>query len=71
MDFATTTTARDYTDRVNAFISANIRPIESKYAQLVKDNQPAAIDLVNALKALAKESGLWNLFLPDSRFGPG
>ena len=71
MDFATTTTARDYTDRVNAFISANIRPIESKYAQLVKDNQPAAIDLVNDLKVLAKESGLWNLFLPDSRFGPG
>ncbi len=71
MDFAPTEKARDYTDRVAAFVSAELQPIESEYHRLLQSDQPAALALVDQLKESARAAGLWNLFLPDSRFAPG
>ncbi|MCH9719503.1 MAG: acyl-CoA dehydrogenase family protein [Actinomycetia bacterium] len=71
MDFAPTERARDYTQRVAAFISAELRPVEPEYHQLLQSDQPAALRLVDQLKESAKGAGLWNLFLPDGRFGAG
>lgn len=71
MDFAPTEKARDYTQRVAAFISAELRPVEPEYQQLLRSDQPAALELVDQLKESAKAAGLWNLFLPDGRFGAG
>lgn len=71
MDFAPTERARDYTQRVAAFISAELRPVEPEYHQLLQSDQPAALRLVDQLKESAKAAGLWNLFLPDGRFGAG
>jgi len=71
VDFAPTERARDYTQRVAAFISAELRPVEPEYHQLLQSDQPAALRLVDQLKESAKGAGLWNLFLPDGRFGAG
>jgi acyl-CoA dehydrogenase len=71
VDFAPTEKARDYTDRVAAFVSAELQPVESEYQRLLQSDQPAALALVDQLKESARAAGLWNLFLPDSRFAPG
>ena len=50
----------------------HIYPNEATYRQQVGEGdrwQPTPI--VEALKPKAREMGLWNLFLPDRRYGPG
>jgi acyl-CoA dehydrogenase len=71
MDFSPSPRARDFTHRASAFIDEWIRPRESQYQHLVGSDQTAAIEFVDGLKSRAREEGLWNLFLPDARFGPG
>ena len=73
MDFELTERCRDYQARVQAFMDEHIYPNESTYHQ-----QMAAADtphhqpqILEDLKAKAKQDGLWNLFHPDPRWGPG
>jgi len=50
----------------------HIYPNEGTYRQQVGEGdrwQPTPI--LEALKPKARETGLWNMFLPDSRYGPG
>ena len=50
----------------------HIYPNEATYRQQVAEGdrwQPTPI--VESLKPKAREMGLWNLFLPDTRYGPG
>jgi acyl-CoA dehydrogenase len=59
-------------ERLLAFMDEHIYPNEATFRQQVAEGdrwQPTPI--VEALKAEAKAKGLWNLFLPDSRYGPG
>lgn len=71
MDFAPSERARDYTQRAARFIDEWVRPLEPEYLAAVKADVPRALALVDQLKDAAREEGLWNLFLPDARFGPG
>ncbi len=73
MDFAYTEKVEQYRSRVQAFMDAHVYPnLETYRAQ-----QAAAADrwqpvpVVEELKAHAKAEGLWNLFLPHSRYGAG
>jgi acyl-CoA dehydrogenase len=55
-----------------AFMDEHIYPNESTYAAQVDEGdrwQP--VPLIDDLKRKARDEGLWNLFLPDSRFGAG
>jgi acyl-CoA dehydrogenase len=59
-------------DRLLAFMDEHIYPNEGTYRQQVGEGdrwQPTPI--FEALKPKAREMGLWNLFLPDTRYGPG
>ncbi|HZM60804.1 MAG TPA: acyl-CoA dehydrogenase family protein [Vicinamibacterales bacterium] len=59
-------------DRLLAFMDEHIYPNEGTYRQQVGEGdrwQPTLI--LEALKPKAREMGLWNLFLPDTRYGPG
>jgi acyl-CoA dehydrogenase len=59
-------------DRLLAFMDEHIYPNEGTYRQQVGEGdrwQPTPI--LEALKPKAREMGLWNLFLPDTRYGPG
>ena len=59
-------------DRLLAFMDEHIYPNEGTYRQQVGEGdrwQPTPI--LEALKPKARETGLWNMFLPDSRYGPG
>jgi len=59
-------------DRVSTFLDAHVYPHEKTYLEQIADGdrwQPTAI--VESRKELAKEAGLWNLFLPESDLGAG
>ncbi len=66
MNFAQSQKALEFSERVEAFMSANIYPNEQRYRDEIEEGdrwQP--IELIEELKSKAKAEGLWNLFLPD------
>ncbi|MGE0180581.1 MAG: acyl-CoA dehydrogenase family protein [Sphingomonas sp.] len=65
MDFDLTERERFYRDRVRDFIETRIRPRNADYkAQLAAGDRWQPIPVIEELKPLAREAGLWNLFMP-------
>lgn len=69
-----------YSDKVNAlrekvtdFMDRYIYPNEVTYKEQIEasGNPHHHAEVVDDLKELAQEAGLWNLFLPDKEFGAG
>ncbi|MFW8590394.1 acyl-CoA dehydrogenase family protein [Glaciecola sp. 2405UD65-10] len=78
MDFSHNPKTLDYISRIRAFMDENVYPIEDKlYAEIHADNpdgnwkQWRLHPEIVRLKKLAKEQGLWNLFLPDEKLAQG
>ncbi|MEJ2129475.1 MAG: acyl-CoA dehydrogenase family protein [Woeseiaceae bacterium] len=73
MDFDHNEKTRDLLERLQAFMDEHIYPHEQTFFDQVDamgdDWQPAPI--IEELKPKAREAGLWNLFLPDSKLGAG
>jgi acyl-CoA dehydrogenase len=68
MDFAMSAKAQDYHKRLSAFMTEFVFPAEAAYHQYRAEAGPTdhtVPPVVEELKALAKERGLWNLFLPS------
>ena len=69
--------ARPLMDAVQKHIKENVEPITEEFFALDKDKtnrwswHPRQLELLDGAKARAKESGLWNFFLPDSEMGDG
>jgi len=58
------------------FLDERIYPAEAEFRQQEQANRAAGTpfrtpEVLDRLKDEARRRGLWNLFLPDSRFGPG
>lgn len=73
MDFASTPKVQALLAQLQDFMRRHVVPAERDYAAEVeasgdRHHQPA---LVEDLKARARQAGLWNLFLPNPRWGPG
>jgi acyl-CoA dehydrogenase len=67
MDFAMSAKAQDYHKRLSAFMTEFVFPAEAEYHSYRVEAGPddhTVPPIVEELKALAKERGLWNLFLP-------
>jgi len=65
MDFDLTERQAFYRDRVREFVETRIRPRQKDYKQQLETGdrwQP--IEVIEELKPLAREAGLWNLFMP-------
>ncbi|MFV8836094.1 acyl-CoA dehydrogenase family protein [Aquisalimonas sp.] len=63
-------------DRLQAFVDEHIVPNDARYKEELEANRQAgkayaAVPLVEELKPLAREAGLWNLFLPEEEYGAG
>jgi acyl-CoA dehydrogenase len=75
VDFTPSARSREYVDRVSAFVAAEIDPVEPEYLRATAAaGDPAGWTVplvVEELKAKARAAGLWNLFLPDDRYGAG
>jgi acyl-CoA dehydrogenase len=70
VDITQSERSRELTGRVRSFMAEHIYPNERRFYQEAKRLGPWAIHpVVELLKPLAKELGLWNLFLPAHEGG--
>ncbi|HEU0201629.1 MAG TPA: acyl-CoA dehydrogenase family protein [Burkholderiaceae bacterium] len=76
MDFEYSPKVKDLQKRVTAFMEEHVYPAEARFeAEMDRFRaagnpwQPAPV--MEELKAKAKTAGLWNLFLPESKYGAG
>jgi acyl-CoA dehydrogenase len=73
MDFAMSPKAKDLQERLQAFVDEKVTPATPIYRQQIEESgdirhYPAIMD---DLKAEARSRGLWNLFLPNEKWGAG
>jgi acyl-CoA dehydrogenase len=73
MDFEPSQRCSEFKERLSAFMDEHIYPAEDVYARQLRDSgdphhQPA---IMEELKLLARDAGLWNMFLPDEEHGAG
>ncbi|ANI79733.1 MULTISPECIES: acyl-CoA dehydrogenase family protein [Sphingobium] len=62
----------DLLARLRAFMDAHIYPNEQRYyEEVATGDRWAHVTLIDQLKPLARQAGLWNLFLPESGHGAG
>ena len=73
MDLAPSERAAALRDDLLAFMASHVYPSEAVYErQIAESGDPHALPpVVQELKAEARRRGLWNLFLPDERWGAG
>ncbi len=72
MEFAISDEGRIVEDQVLRMLNDDIIPAEKRYAEEI-GNTPNGEDppVMKALRAKARELGLWNLYLPDDEWGAG
>lgn len=64
--------AKDFQQRVKAFMDKYVYPNEREfYRQIDEGDRWQPVPLIEELKVKARAEGLWNLFLHDSRYGAG
>ncbi|MEE4244482.1 MAG: acyl-CoA dehydrogenase family protein [Kangiellaceae bacterium] len=78
MNFASSENAKQKLQQLKSFMQEHVYPVESS---IMQDNHSSnghgrwqewtVHPEVERIKALAKEAGLWNLFLPDAELGQG
>ena len=76
MDFQHSERSQALQAEVTAFLDEHVYPAEAEFHQQEQANRAAGQpfrtpEVLQRLKAEAKRRGLWNLFLPDDRFGAG
>jgi acyl-CoA dehydrogenase len=73
MDFALTPKVEDLRARLVAFMDQYVYPAEKVAAEQVEASGDEHLEppIVKELKRKARAQGLWNLFLPDERYGAG
>ena len=63
---------RKLQERVEAFMAEHVYPTEEDlFAQVGEGNRWQPVPLLEELKAKARATELWNLFLPESEYGAG
>ncbi len=75
MDFSLSPRAQSYVQRLSGFMQEHVLPADPEYCAQLQNlpdwrhwKQPPVME---SLKAKARASGLWNLFLPDREYGAG
>src|SRR5919197_2362405 len=74
MDFAPSERVASLLDRVREFMEEHVDPVEREAIEALDAEVRPGVpypEILVELRDRAKAEGLWNLFLPDDRFGPG
>ncbi|QBD79021.1 acyl-CoA dehydrogenase [Ktedonosporobacter rubrisoli] len=73
MNFAYSDKVNELRTRLTDFMERSIYPHEQTYREQIaaSGNPHHHAEIVDELKARAREQGLWNLFLPDRAYGAG
>ena len=73
LDFTPSPQVESLRERIRAFLEEHVYPVERE-AMLALDDEVAPgvayPEIVLDIRERARADGLWNLFLPDERFGP-
>jgi acyl-CoA dehydrogenase len=73
VNFEPSDRAKEYRERLLAFIDERVDPAEAVWVQQLRDSGETHghPPVMEELKEEARRRGLWNLFLPDRAHGPG
>jgi acyl-CoA dehydrogenase len=76
MDFRHSEQSETLQQQVLQFLDSHVYPAEHAFESQAAENRAAGTpfrtpDVIQSLKVEARQQGLWNLFLPDDRFGAG
>ncbi len=72
MNFEYTDKVKDLRKKLMGFMDDHIYPNEKTYAEQVSEGDPwKVIPIIEDLKPVAQEAGLWNFFLPEDKLGGG
>ncbi len=74
MDFTPSPQVSELRERVLDFMDREVYPVEREAMQALDDEVAPGVPyprLLVEIREKAKGEGLWNLFMPDERFGPG
>jgi acyl-CoA dehydrogenase len=73
MDFALTPKVEDLQKRLTAFMNEHVYPAEKVAQEQVhaSGDEHSEPPILKELKKKARAQGLWNLFLPDDKYGAG
>jgi acyl-CoA dehydrogenase len=76
MDFQHSERSQQLQAELSRFLDERVYPSEAEFHQQQQANRAAGTpfrtpEVISRLQAEARERGLWNLFLPDPRFGAG
>ena len=73
MDFSMSARAQDLKERLQAFVDERVEPATPTYFEQIKDSGDKRFypPIMEELKTEARARGLWNLFLPNDKWGPG
>jgi acyl-CoA dehydrogenase len=74
MDFTPSPEVAQLRERVLDFMDAEIYPQEREIMEALDEEVGPGVPYpqnLTAVREKAKDEGLWNLFMPDERFGPG
>jgi acyl-CoA dehydrogenase len=74
MDFNPTPQVEELLQRVDAFMEEHVYPVEAEAARALDDEVKPGVAypaMFIEIRERARSDGLWNLFMPDERYGPG
>jgi acyl-CoA dehydrogenase len=72
VDFSYSPKTRELSQKLTTFRDEHIIPNEEVFTRQVNEGERwAAVPVIEELKILAREQGLWNLFLPEPEYGAG
>src|ERR1700691_4017711 len=71
MDFSLTPKTEQLRKRVSDFMDQYVFPIEKDVQRVMGESGNTEPDSLKDVRKKAKAEGLWNLFLPDEKFGAG
>ena len=77
LNLAMSDKARPLYDAVVDFINTEVEPLTGEYHRLGEIREdlwgyhPEQLEILEKLKAKAREKGLWNFFLPNAETGEG
>ncbi|MEO8889145.1 MAG: acyl-CoA dehydrogenase family protein [Jatrophihabitantaceae bacterium] len=76
MDFRHSERSEALQEQVSTFLTEHVYPAEHEFEAQAAANRAAGTtfrtpEVLGGLKDIARQQGLWNLFLPDDRFGAG
>src|SRR5882672_901204 len=74
LDFTPSPQVASLIERIKAFLDEHVYPVEAEAMRALDEEVAPGVaypQIVREIRERAKEEGLWNLFLPDERYGPG